>query len=305
MSLAIALLAIAAAVSIAAWIWFIVVAFRHDEKIWGALLLASLILPIGPFVALVFCILHWPIARRPAFVLISSALVAGLGTFLLVRQARQELAQLSQDAASGTWAPAFPPSTTPNLSPEPRTLPPPASRPTSIQNPTQPPPVSPVPTSPATDQPDPSQQHLTTTPSPSTPTNQPSIPLPQPTPDGSEPLPTSDPIRDLRLPPAHIELLRLGEAQPNQMRRLQVRVTNHTRSPISEVKIDLEYFGDRGQRLGSWTTIHPFDPRPLAARQSLDLEVQAFFVPQLTRQVRLSIKGALHSDGTRWPPATR
>jgi hypothetical protein len=100
-------------------------------------------------------------------------------------------------------------------------------------------------------------------------------------------------------------LLQLGEAQPNQMRRLQVRLTNETRSPIREVKIDLEYFGDRGQRLGSWTTIHPFDPRPLAAKQSLELEVQAFFVPQLTRQVRLTLKGALHVDGTRWPPSAR
>lgn len=111
--------------------------------------------------------------------------------------------------------------------------------------------------------------------------------------------------RDLHLPPARIELLQLGEAQPNQMRRLKVRLTNETHSPIREVKIDLEYFGDRGQRLGSWTTIHPFDPRPLAAKQSLELEVQAFFVPQLTRQVRLTLKGALHADGTRWPSSVR
>jgi hypothetical protein len=310
MSLAIALLAIAGAVSLAAWIWFIVVAFRHNEKIWGALLVASLILPIGPFVALVFCILHWPIARRPAFALISSALVAGLGTFLLVRQAQEELAQLSQDDQQVGWSPAIPAPPEPTVNFEPQGASPPSSRAAKTPRPTLPPTASPIPPPLTPDHPDTLTPPPTTILAVSESTNRtrqprPEIALSETHLSETTNPPIANPHRDLRLPPARIELLRLGEAQPNQIRRLQVRLTNETRSPIREVKIDLEYFGDRGQRLGSWTTIHPFDPRPLAANQSLELEVQAFFVPQLTRQVRLTLKGALHADGTRWPPSAR
>ena len=62
-------------------------------------------------------------------------------------------------------------------------------------------------------------------------------------------------------------------------------VENPTERAVMELKLDLDYLDARGNRLGSWTTIHstggPLVP-PMTTNQC---ELQAFFVPQFTRAV--------------------
>ncbi|MBL9127629.1 MAG: hypothetical protein JNL97_08280 [Verrucomicrobiales bacterium] len=109
-------------------------------------------------------------------------------------------------------------------------------------------------------------------------------------------------MRDIRESPLTIDSVRVGEPNPNQMRELRARARNTADQAVREARLSLEYFDARGLRLGRWTTVHS-EPTPfVAARATNEFSLQAFFVPQFTKSVRVDVEFVRFADGGRWPP---
>lgn len=281
-----------------AWIWFIVLAFRSGDKVWGILLIVGFILaPIGPIIALVFLVLRWNLVRQPAIIFLSSFVVGILGIVLFVSGAKRSLeeavggpealaalrAQAEQAArqanagAGGGGEPVAPP-------PAPAAAPatPPAA---------PPPPPAPRNSRPRSPGPDLASASDADRPAGLSPRETP--PPPPPTHASLNP----------HLPPGRIELVSLGDVSPNQMRILRLRYINDSDEPAREVKFDLNYLDARGGRVGGWTTIHTPDAPIQGKGTTNEFDLQAFFVPQFTRDIRLEIRGVGFTNGTRWPAA--
>ncbi|MCC6231250.1 MAG: hypothetical protein IT580_01315 [Verrucomicrobiales bacterium] len=265
------------ALGLAGWIWLTRVAFQHREQVWGWLLVASIFLPIGPFVGLAFAILRWRIARAPAMLILGSGLVAIFGAFLMIWSAQDAQITLttstssaSQEGAPVSESSAPPPPTDTMVHPEAT----PGAPAKAARAPSSPASVTPP------KNPGPGNESST----PSTPGRR-----------------SADSDRDPARPPVQLEVLQLGDPAPNQLRLLRVLARNEDSRPVRELKIELEYLDRRGVRLGRWTTVHSDSPAVVGGATSSPVNLQAFFVPQFTKSVRLGVEGVVFADGTRWP----
>ncbi len=294
MKLGLAILVLAGIVNAIAWIWLIVVTFRNGETMWGSLLIASFILPIGPFVALVLFLLKWEIVRKPALVFLTSTAFMILGGVVVATQARGSLEQL---AAAGNLsvdtdqagAPAVPQSpVAPDPEPAPAgtsTTPQPTASPRRGRASRQVGPRTP----------------MMARPESATPPN--GIPSPQASNRiGSQTATESTWTANPLVAPVHVDFLRLGEPNPNRIRRVQVRIRNPSPLAVKELRLGLDYLDMHGQRLGHWMTIATPNDDHLASRHSTnEFDLQAFFVPQFTESVGLNVEGVLFANGSRWP----
>jgi len=115
-------------------------------------------------------------------------------------------------------------------------------------------------------------------------------------------LPTIPPALDNGTSPLAIDTLRLGEANPNQMRSVLAQGRNTGNLAIREARLALSYFNDRGLRLGRWITVHSESTNIVPAMTTNQFTIQAFFVPRFTKEVRIEVESIRFANGERWPP---
>jgi hypothetical protein len=276
MSFAMLLVGLALLGLLVAQIWMIVVAFKNGEQVWGILFIVSCFIPIGLFVTLGFMVTKWAIARRPSILFLSSIGVLILGVVVLASGAKQAMAEAMEQAeiaaAQARTVRVESPEPTEPAAPPRRTEPEPAPEPRRTPPPPKPAPATAVRSS-----------------SPADGTSAPGTLSPPP------------PVAESSAAPVTVELVSLGEASPNQMRTLQLRMLNPGKLAVGEVKLDLDYLDAGGRRMGGWTTIHSGTEVLAAAAATNDFLVPAFFVPQFTRDVRLKVRALRFDNGTRWP----
>jgi len=79
---------------------------------------------------------------------------------------------------------------------------------------------------------------------------------------------------------------------------------NTSPKAISRVAMHLVYFGQTGDRLKDWTTRRDLEP-PLLSNTSMQLDQPAFYMPFVTKSVKVEVESVRFSDGTEWtPPAS-
>ncbi len=275
MSFSAVILSLASLASLGALIWLITTAFKNGQQNWGVALIVSAFIPfVGPIVALVFIIKFWGIARKPAFLMLGSLCLAGIGFLSLMNS----LKTMAQELAE-----------TPDLQVTIETQQSDADSPPAIPvqaEPPQPPPAKPRP---ARRQAPPLQANTAIE-------NNPAADAPT-TPN----LPPPVPVSDDRISPLNIDTLRLGEANPNHMRSVLARGRNTRNLAIREVRLALSYFDARGLRLGRWMTVHTESTNVVPAMATNEFTLRAFFVPEFTHDVRIEVESIRFANGERWP----
>lgn len=102
-------------------------------------------------------------------------------------------------------------------------------------------------------------------------------------------------------PPVVVKPVHLGGPSPNRIRALQLRLENRGEASVRELKLQMDYLDANGARVGGWTTVHS-GARSLAdGNATNEIHLQAFFVPQFARGVRVTLEGVTFTDGSRWP----
>jgi len=276
MSASVILLTLASLASLAAWIWLVTVAFQSGEKNWGIFLVVSVFIPVvGAIVPIVFMIKFWAIARRPAFLMLGSLAVTVVGILMLVSQLKSAAEQFAtspefqaalRDAQKGGQESAEEASNDSAVAAQPSENP--------IAKSVAPPPTLPPP-----------------------PTR---IAPPEPPKPTSAPPVTTDYV-DPRISPLTLDTLAVGDPNPNQMRTIRFRARNTDPQPIREANLALSYFDARGRKLGQWTTVHTDSTNIVPGSATNEFSLQAFFVPQFTREVRVEVAFLRFGDGSRWP----
>jgi hypothetical protein len=312
MSFALVLLIGGALVAFGAWVWLVVVAFQNKETVWGALLIASLVLLIAPIVGLAFLVAKWNIARRPGILLIVSLVMTAIGAVLVVQAARRTIEESVRGLTVTTTiedsaGPSEPdPDREPHFPPPAEQVPPGATPPLEERRTARPParatgsrrvePADAPGIARAEMERQPATEELAG--------SQPGRSTAQEAEAGAtggaaraEPARRRDP----RVPPVALQVLDVGDPRPNRMRSVRVRIGNPTEHAVSELKLELEYVDDDGNRLGRWTTVHVTSEPIVAAHSTNEFVLQAFFVPQFTRGVRLQIRGVEFENESRWP----
>lgn len=284
MSFSAILLSLASLASLGALIWLITVAFRNGQQNWGIAMIISAFIPlVGPIVALVFIIKFWGIAKNPALLMLGSLCLAGIGFLSLMNNLRtmaQEMAdnpdlQLAIQQAQAT---ADSPPAVPDVTP---------------------PPI-PMPTEPARTAPAEPRAPRRQTPPPRA-LNASEIDAAAPVPTASAP-PPPPAVPDVRISPLSVDFLRLGQANPNQIRSVLARGRNTRDLAIREARLALSYFDSRGLRLGRWMTVHSESTNIVPAVATNEFMLQAFHVPQFTHEVRIEVESIRFANGERWPP---
>lgn len=274
------ILSVASLASLGALIWLISVAFKHGQQNWGIALIVSAFIPfVGPIVALVFIIKFWGIARNPAFLMLGSLCLAGIGFLSLMNSLRSMAREMAENPElqitiqqAGTTS-EEPPQTARVDPPLPPT---PAQRPRES-------PAMPN----AKRRPVPLPQEVSATEKPAV---------------ADAPVAPSLPVPDVRFSPLTVDALRLGDVNPNQMRSVLARGRNTRNLAIREARLALSYFDARGLRLGRWMTVHTQSTNIVPAMATNEFTIQAFFVPQFTHDVRIEVESIRFANGERWPP---
>lgn len=268
---------LASIAGIAAWIWMIVTAFKAQDRLWGTLLIVAIIIPfIGPFLPIVYSIVHFQRCRQAAY-LFYSALAANILVIILafagISSQIKNSPELQEAMAQATEARARARGTAIPESPESP----------AVINPAE-----------ATDP----------TPPPQPPPPAPPRPKPQPAPTAAAAATNATPAPpaiDPNLPPARLEMISIGAPTPNRLRPLRLRIFNDRDKPIREVKLQLTYIDAKEQRLGTWTTVHSESPLLVGPKSTNEFDMTAFFVPQFTSRVQVGLAGLVYGDGSRWP----
>ncbi len=291
------LLAAAAAIaSIVAWIWLIALMFRNGETVWAILLIVSIVIPIGPLIALVLFITRWSLVRRPALVLITSTAVGiiALTLSLASRVAGARLVASTQSPVIEVSTPSTPAEEslpdddhrveeeTIEIPPVPAT-PPPVATPVKLTTP----PRSVARASRARPAPDRGEAAGLS--------SQPSDSRAGPSTERSR-MPAAERGR----PPVWLKVVNLPSSGSGQMRVLRLQIGNSASQPIIELTVQLEYVSARGNLLGRWTTIHVPEEPIVDATATNTFDLRAFFVPQFTETVRAHVEAAVFQDGSRW-----
>lgn len=282
MTLGVILLALGAIGLLVAQVWMIIVAFQNDEKVYGILFIVSFFVPIGIFVLLAFLVLKWNIARRPGILFLSCLPLVIVGFLMFANGAGDAMAQAAQAAETEAQARQATRTERRELAP-PTPQPEPSAKPETKSEPRRLPPTP--------------SNSPTPTPAPSTAANNSAA-------TGAATNAPAASDRELLLTcPVRVELASLGDASPNQLRTLRLRLMNPAKAAVTELKLDLGYLDDHNRRLGNWKTVHSgIDPLASAGATN-EFDMQAFFVPQFTRNVHIDVQAVRFADDTRWPPS--
>lgn len=292
MSFGLLLFGLSSLVGLAGWIWLIVEAFRNQEKNWGIALIVSLFLPvIGPILGIVFVILRWRIAQRPAYLLMASLVIGVLGFAITAMQARRAIAEMADLAESQVEIPARG-----SASPSPDSADDSGGEPSLPPRLRPSPPSIPPPPAPSPRKPDGPAEMAAAGRTSHSPPPTPARAVAEP-----EVKPATASALEPREPVVRLKVLRLGDPSPNQLRTLRIEARHPSPKSITELKLSLEYLDARGNRLGRWTTVHVASEPLRGSGATNEFDLQAFFVPQFTHDVRLKIESLGFADGSRWP----
>jgi hypothetical protein len=289
MTFPVVLLAFASLASLASLIWLIVVAFQNGEKNWGIALIVSSFIPLaGPIVALIFVVKFWGIARKPAFLFLGSILLLGMAGLAMANSLRKMGLELGDN-------PDF--QITLNGPKDPLTRAPQDEAGNGGLPSEERPKVTADPAAPLSPPPEPSRIRRTP------PTARPMLPSEERPSAASEATPpTPPPLADNRFSPLAIDLISMGDPNPNQIRTLHARARNTSTLAVREARLSLSYYNERGLRLGRWTTTHIETTNMVPALTTNEFSFQAFFVPQFTKNVQIEVESIRYANGERWPP---
>jgi hypothetical protein len=284
MNAGLVLLLVAALAGLIAWIWMLVVAFQNKQTMWGVALLVSGLIGIGPLVALAFMVMHWSIAKTPGIIFLSSTALGIVGAVMVASSMQRQIAELQEQAAFSMDEEAM------------------------VRNVEPPPAPEPPEETTAQDLP-PAEPALTPTRAASASPSQRPTPLARPPVSSRELLGTDEVeeqeaprrVRDRRISPVTVHVVKLGDPTPTRMRILRLRLGNPTEREIAEITLRLEYLDDRGNELGRWRTVHTASETLARSASTNEIDVRAFFVPLFTRRARVAVEGVAFADGERWP----
>lgn len=276
---------LAALLGLVAWIWLIVIAFRAGKTGWGIGLIIAIFIPFGPIAALVFALIHSEDTRRPRHMLFASLGLGLIAGFLLTRAANSAL----KEAPGLLGDPDLQVVTTPTDS-RPESMPadePPAPQAAARSRPA-PPPSGPG------DRPRRRPTAPLSTPPPA------QVPTPDPTAITTDPSATSAAARP-DISPVEVLWTRLSEPLPNQLRNVDVRISNSATQAVTELKLGLDYLDAKGQRLGGRSTVHSGDGPLGRAGATNEFRMTAFQVPEFTTSLRVTVEAVVFEDHSRWP----
>jgi len=104
-------------------------------------------------------------------------------------------------------------------------------------------------------------------------------------------------------PPLTIDCKKV-QADPNSsLQSIMLTLTNTTPKAVSYVTMHMIYLDNNALRLKDWTTRRELDP-PLPPNSSMELDQPAYFMPLVTKRVKVELLGAKFTDGSEWSPGT-
>jgi hypothetical protein len=110
-----------------------------------------------------------------------------------------------------------------------------------------------------------------------------------------------EPVAAPQPPPLTIDCKKL-EIDPNSsLQSILLTLTNTSAKAVSYVTMHMIYMDNNGLRLKDWTTRRELDP-PLPPNTSMELDQPAYFMPLVTKRVKVELLSAKFTDGADWSP---
>jgi hypothetical protein len=114
---------------------------------------------------------------------------------------------------------------------------------------------------------------------------------------GDEPVPTPQP------PPLTIECKKIEPDPRQSLQSITLTLTNTSAKAVSFVTMRMIYLDDKGTKLKEWTTRRELDP-VLPPNSNVELDQPAYYMPLVTKHVKVELEAARFTDGTEWTPGT-
>ena len=120
-----------------------------------------------------------------------------------------------------------------------------------------------------------------------------------------EPAGTNSPAKLIEIPAVPV-VIQCQKVQPDPAESLQtveLSVTNLAPAALTEFTMRLVYLDRTGEKVKEWTTQRELD-QPLSGKSAIELSQPAYFMPLITKRVKVEVLSARFADGTEWPPKT-
>jgi hypothetical protein len=101
--------------------------------------------------------------------------------------------------------------------------------------------------------------------------------------------------------PVTVECTALHPDPEESLQTIGLCLSNTCSKAVKSLTMRLIYCDRAGERLKEWTTRRELD-QPLAANTKLDLAQPGYFMPLITREVKVQVLGVRFADGSAWPP---
>jgi hypothetical protein len=105
--------------------------------------------------------------------------------------------------------------------------------------------------------------------------------------------------------PLTVEVLELLPGDTQSLRHTRLRIENHSRQAVRDVRLTFHYRDQNGQRIGQWTRRHmdPVRDTVVGAETSREIRCPIFHVPTSTRSVTATLHEVTFADGSKWFPS--
>jgi len=97
-------------------------------------------------------------------------------------------------------------------------------------------------------------------------------------------------------------IIECNTVKPDSRELLQfvsLSLTNTSAKPINRVTMRLLYFAGTGEKLKEWTTRRDLEP-PMAGNSAMELTQPAYFMPLVTKRVKVEVVSVRFADSTEW-----